>query len=53
VLEGGGEVMVGQDLPPTSDLTVKMYPHYTWEVRVEVAIDQHADYCGVFPLKVE
>jgi hypothetical protein len=54
LLTGRGEVFFrANDLPPTTDVAVKTYPFYTWEVKLEVAIAKHADYGATFPLEVE
>jgi hypothetical protein len=53
-----GEVLAGKaeatlsDCPPMSDITVKTYPYYTWEIRVAVMLDAMVNYAAVFPLDV-
>jgi hypothetical protein len=52
VLEGRGELTVDRAAPPTTDLTVKEYPYYTWDLRIHIVLEGAADYVAVFPLEV-
>lgn len=51
VFTGKGEVRVNAHLPASTDRRAKGYPYYRWELRVEIQIEKHADYCAVFPLE--
>ncbi len=50
---GQAEVTLDCSLPPTTDLTVKVYPYYTWEIRLALALEGMVDYAAVFPLEVD
>jgi hypothetical protein len=50
MLEREGEWTV-TDWPASQPLNSRVYPFYTWEVRLDVAVDGAADYRGVFPLE--
>jgi hypothetical protein len=52
-LTGQGEITVESHLPPTTDLAVKQYPYYTWEIRLKAALEGMVDYAAVFPLEVD
>jgi hypothetical protein len=49
VFTGAGELVLC-DLPPTTDRTLKTYPYYRWELRLEIEIEKHANYRAAFPL---
>jgi hypothetical protein len=54
LLTGKGELLVAEgEYPPTTDVTVKLYPYYTWAVRVDIELDGLVDYQALFPLTVE
>ena len=50
---GKGEAVFDRELPPTTDITVKMYPYYTWEIRLVMELEGMVDYTAVFPLEVD
>jgi hypothetical protein len=52
-LAGKAETLFDRDLPPTTDMTIKNYPYYTWEIRLVLELDGMVDYTAVFPLEVD
>ena len=50
---GRGEVLFDRDVPPTTDITIKNYPYYTWDIRLLLALEGMVDYTAVFPLEVD
>ena len=50
---GKGEALLDRDLPPTTDITIKNYPYYTWEIRLLMELQGMVDYTAVFPLEVD
>jgi hypothetical protein len=54
LLPGKAELFFpANELPPTSDLSTKLYPYYTWEIHVHIDLEGMADYRAVFPLAVD
>jgi hypothetical protein len=52
-ISGAGEVVFDASVPPTTDLTLKNYPYYTWEIRLALVLEGAVDYTAVFPLEVD
>jgi hypothetical protein len=52
-IAGTAEVTLEPSLPPTTDITIKNYPYYTWEIRLKLALEGAVDYAAVFPLEVD
>ena len=50
---GRGAVLFDRDVPPTTDITIKKYPYYTWDIRLLLAVEGMVDYTAVFPLEVD
>jgi hypothetical protein len=53
VVGGKGEVTFDRDMPPTTDITIKNYPYFTWELRLLLALEGTVDYTAIFPLEVD
>jgi hypothetical protein len=52
-IAGQGEVTFDASVPPTTDLVIKNYPYYTWEIRLALVLEGAVDYAAVFPLEVD
>jgi hypothetical protein len=52
-IAGTAELTLEQNLPPTTDITIKSYPYYTWEIRLKLALEGMVDYAATFPLEVD
>ena len=48
-----GEINFDRSLPPTTDITIKNYPYYTWEIRLSLVLEGMVDYAAVFPLEAD
>jgi hypothetical protein len=52
-ISGKGEVTFDPSVPPTTDLVLKNYPYYTWEIRLALVLEGAVDYAAIFPLEVD
>ena len=52
LLEGKGELFFPAGSLPPTDANTSVYPHHTWEIRLEVELEGAVDYHATFPLTV-